>query len=203
MIDNGTKTFLGSLFFLGFFGIMGSNFATPYFTIVDKQRIIAISWILGGIIAITNIWRNTNPKVISEYVFFLSFSCPFMVCAIQGFYFITGNHLFTALIIFFEISVWFIPFVLKDKSHQFVSNSKSTKTKFGKALLVIFILITSFGVPFGSQIGKLSSRANDGGFMYMTFHGIINCLLVISISSVASFYSYTKYHPIIGPVKSS
>lgn len=182
-------TFTQLFFPIGIIGTVFSFYPDPY---NPSLLGILLSWITGLLIALTGYWNVLKPKLSTKLIMMVLIGNFLLAGGIQGLRYLPYSWIWIAILIIFYCLAWTLPMISVNLSRAIFDELFAPKTRFGRFLQVLGVVLVSCGGILGGALGRHESSENRTWIIMITV-GICSGIASIILAQVSAYQLWVKF----------
>jgi hypothetical protein len=178
------------LFFpIGIIGTVFSLYPDPYNPSLPG---IIFSWVTGLLVALAGYWYAHKPKLSTQLIMMILLGNFLLAGGIQGLRFLPYSWIWIAILIIFYCLAWVLPKMNMSLSRAIFDELFTPKTRFGRFLRVLGVVLISCGGILGAALGRHASSENRT-WIILVIVGICSGIASIILAQVSAYQLWVKY----------
>lgn len=153
---------------------------------------IGFSWITGLLVALAGYWNVQKPKLGIQLIMVLLIGNFLLTGGIQGLRYLPFSWIWIATLVILYCLAWALPIINVSLSKAIFDELFAPKTRFGRFIQVLGVVLVSGGGILGGTLGRHASNENKAWIILITV-GICSGIASIILAEVSAYQLWVKY----------
>lgn len=189
MTKKANATFSQLFFPIGIIGTVYSLYPDPYNPSLPG---IILSWVTGLLVALAGYWNVLNPKLRTQLIMMVLIGNFLLAGGVQGLRYLPYSWIWIAILTTIYCLAWALPLINEDFARAIFDELITPKTRFGRFLQILGVVLVSGGGILGAAFGRHES-SNNRAWMILITVGVCSGISSIILAQVAAYQLWVKY----------